>query len=135
MPHKMHSYYRTQQALYRERDAFVKDFSFVDVRRDMEGSIFSHDECEMLMELKETDKLVDKLLFLLIYKKKKVNEFIDKLSFKYDWLADDIQKRLDDNFWDDTCVKYNDQIESLAYDVPKHFEQNVHRTGYVSFFL
>lgn len=131
----MHPYYITQQALYRMRKSFVEDFSFVDVRKDMEGLIFSHDECETLMELKENDKLVDKLLFLLIYKKKNVHDFIGKLWFKYEWLANGVNQRLDDNFWDSICDKYNDQIESLSGDVPKHFEMNVHRTEYVSFYI
>lgn len=123
---------RIQQALYRLRQLFHADFRFRHIRPHVEEYIFTREECDQIMEVQDLDKQIDYLFFLLIYKNKNIDNFIQKLSIMYDWLAKRLNTFLSNDFWDDTLALYSNRMETLSNDVPKHFELNVHRLKYVS---
>lgn len=125
---------KIQQALYRLRHLFQADFKFRHIRSYVEEYIFSREECDQIMDVQDLNDQTDYLFFLLIYKNKNIENFIEKLAIMYDWLADGINQFLSTDFWDNLCSMYSKQIHTLSNDVPKHFELNVHRLEYVSVF-
>lgn len=79
----------------RFREAFRKDFEFVDVRDDLINNLLTEDECRQIMEESDTDKQLERLFFLLTYNEKKsIAKFVELISPSYYWLSTEIQSYL-----------------------------------------
>lgn len=80
-----------RKLLERVREAFKKDFEFIDVRHVLTNSLLTDEECRQIMCDEEPEKQLDRLFFLLAYdEKKSIAQFIDLIRSTYSWLSEDM---------------------------------------------
>lgn len=125
--------YRLEKVLAKRKDDFLRDFSFVDIRHDLEKSkILPYDDIRSINQLSTERERIEKLFFLITYKcLRYLDEFLRILKEKYDWLASAIQGDISDHpphSGDD----YLDDIRELRKEIPRHVDYNIHRCESVS---
>lgn len=118
-------------------DRFIKDFAFPDVKFDLNQAdeIFTATEMKRISDIDDPEQQVIQMFFFLCEKDEKhVWKFVDILHNCYDWLLGDLVPFSFSQLSPEEHT-YIDTYERLNKVEPKHQDINVHRLGYVSFFL
>lgn len=126
--------YNVEKALYGNDNAFIHDFAFADIAPTLKRhNIFTDAELKSIQLLDTERERIDKMFFLIVYKNKNIEDFLNVLRVSYDWLAigiEDDLKIFNDNSVDDEFLFQ--KIRQLRKEIPRHIDYNVHRCGFVS---
>lgn len=126
--------YLLEKVLCSRKDEFIRDFEIKDVAVDLKKNfLFRDDEIKEISAQKTTALRIEKLFFLIVYKNKKIETFLNVIRSQYDWLANPVQidlKMLNDIGVEDE--EYYKNIRRLRKEIPRHIDYNVHRCEYVS---
>lgn len=120
------------EVLRRYEQEFYVDFAFEDIERDL-SELLEEDEINDIKRQATEQQRIDKLFFLLIYKKKysqNSNQFFNILKKSYDWLEEKLQNSLNLAVNDKLIQDFRRTIK----DIPNNRDLNIHRTNFVSIF-
>ena len=121
------------EVLRRYEQEFNVDFAFEDIERDL-SELLEEDEIRDIKKQTTEAQRIDKLFFVLIYKKKysqSPNQFFNILKKSYDWLEQVLQKSLNPAVNDKLIQDFRRTIK----DIPNNRDLNIHRSNFVSIFI
>lgn len=128
--------YNVEKALDGSYNAFIRDFEFVDIVPALKrNNLFTDAELKSIQLLDTERERIDKMFFLIAYKNKNIENFLNVLRVPYDWLAiaiEDDLKTFNDNGVEEEFLFQ--KIRQLRKEIPRHMDYNVHRCEFVSNF-
>lgn len=119
-----------QAVLCHHVNQLLADFDVEDVRYDL-FDIITHQEYQQVIEHQSDVDRIEHLMFFLSVEPTKIEQFIDAISGKYQWIA---KKMRTTKFSPDEMREIHDKIEILQEQIGQFSDNNVHRRKYVSFY-
>lgn len=129
---KMLTVYKDEEILGAYEDWFHNegDFDIDDVKERLQEFLTAEEYKEVFAEPDNKSK-IQKLFFIVIYKKKRISDFLGIFQGIYDWLADHLKYAIETKT---TLSNFPiDAYRKAIRDIPNYDDSIVHRCGFVSF--